>query len=292
VEEIVEITPCDIIPMMARSRTQSSKPGRDGAEGPAAPARAAYLYCVVRSAMKPPAANVPAGLPGSTRPKVMPAGRSLWLVLSDVPLDRYGPGRLEEALRNLDWVAEVAVAHEAVVEHFARRRGAAVVPMKLFTMFSTAQRAMQEMAERRQNLESVFKRIAGCEEWGVRVIRSRQRATPAPSDGPRSGTAFLAARKEVRDRARAAVEKAVDAAESVFDELSPHAKDTRRRDDLPAGVSPPLLDAAFLVRSASRTQFRMAARRAAKVCAESGAEMTLTGPWPAYNFAQPRPEPA
>ena len=250
------------------------------------PTRATYLYCVVRSAKSPGTRGAPAGLPGSNRPVIVPAGGRLWLVVSEVPLDRYGPERLETALRDLDWVAEVAVAHEAVVEHFARLRGTAVVPMKLFTMFSTQERAVAEMEARRKELEAVLTRIAGCEEWGVRVTR-RAQVVPAPADArPASGAAFLAARKDARDSARAAAQKSAEAAATTFDALVPLSRDVRRRDDAPAGAPPPLLDAAFLVPAAGRARFRAQARRAAKICAAAGTEMILTGPWPAYNFVQ------
>jgi hypothetical protein len=253
---------------------------------------AIYLYCVVRSAKKPRADRAPAGLPGSAKPRAVPAGRSLWLVVSEVPLETYGPARLDTALRDLDWVAQIAVAHEAIVEHFATLRGTAVVPMKLFTMFSTEARAVSEMETRRTHIDRVLKRISGCEEWGVRVMRGAQRPTAIqPTDG-RSGTAFLTARKAVRDTAREAVAKANVAAATVFDALAPIARDARRRNDSPAGAVPPLLDAAFLVPAGKRARFRTAARRVAKVCAQAGAEMTLTGPWPAYNFVQSAEERA
>ena len=73
-------------------------------------------------------------------------GRGLWAVVSEVPLSTYGPAEVEAGLRNLEWVAEIAVAHEAVVEHFATRRGATVVPMKLFTMFTSFDRAISGFA--------------------------------------------------------------------------------------------------------------------------------------------------
>ena len=247
-----------------------------------------YLYCVVRSVRKPSVARAPRGLPGGTQPVVVAGGRSLWLLVSDVPLDTYGPERLETALRDLEWVAEVAVAHEAVVEHFARMRNAVVVPMKLFTMFSTQERAVAEMTERRKHIDAVLKKIAGCEEWGVRVTRRAARVEAVPKAHVRSGVEFLASRKQALDNARARIEKAAEAAATVLGQLSPIAKDTRRRVDSPAGATPPLLEAAFLVPSARRERFRGVARRAAKICADAGAEMTLTGPWPAYNFVQPQ----
>jgi hypothetical protein len=78
------------------------------------------------------------------------------------------------------------------------------------------------------------------------------------------------------------------AADTVFDTLAAVARDARRRADVPDGAaSPPVLDAAFLVPVAERARFRSAARRLAAGSAKAGAEMTLTGPWPAYNFVHP-----
>ena len=254
--------------------------------------RACYVYCIVRSGKRPAVARVPPGMPGGERPSVVDAGDGLWLAVSGVPLDRYGPGAVESKLRDLDWVSEAAVAHEAVVEHFARLRGAVVVPMKLFTMFSSEARAVADVQSRRAAIDAILAHIGGCEEWGVRV--SRNAAAPArarqTAAAPRTGTAFLAARKKARDAARDASQQAARAAAHVYEELFPMARDARRREDAPPGAVPPLLDAAFLIPSDARSKFRLAARRAAKACTAAGAEMLLTGPWPAYNFVQPRSE--
>jgi hypothetical protein len=246
---------------------------------------ATYVYCLVRSSRKPSAARVPEGLPGATAPAVAEIDRPLWLVASRVPLAQYGPEALEPALRDLDWVGRSAVAHEAVVEHFASAAAAAVIPMKLFTMFSTVERAVEAMRARRRALDRVFERIAGCEEWGVRVVRSKAAGAAKPAARPRSGTAFLTARKRARDASASAAAAATTAAEQAFSTLVELARDgRRRRDDAPAGAAPPLLDAAFLVPARGRARFHAAAERAARAVARSGATMTLTGPWPPYNF--------
>ena len=109
---------------------------------------ATYVYCIVHAAAAPGTARAPHGLDGAARPTVLPAGRSLWLVVADVPLDRYGPEALEASLRDMHWVADAAVAHEAVVEHFSRQAKSTVIPMKLFTMFSTAERAIGDLRAR------------------------------------------------------------------------------------------------------------------------------------------------
>jgi hypothetical protein len=171
--------------------------------------------------------------------------------------------------------------------------------MKLFTMFSTKERAIEEMRSRRAAIDPVVRRVAGCEEWGVRITRSaaarpRDARAAAPRASavarPASGVAFLAAKKQARDEARASEQAAAAAADAVFEALAKIARDARRRNDAPQGAaSPPVLDAAFLVTSGRRARFRAAARRLAAATAKTGAGLTLTGPWPPYNFVQSEP---
>ena len=99
----------------------------------------------------------------------MPVSKQVWAVTAEIPLTRYGSEQLEARLRDINWVADIAVRHEAVVEYFAAGRGATVVPLKLFTMFSSRERAAADLASRRAEIAAVLKRIRGCQEWGVRV---------------------------------------------------------------------------------------------------------------------------
>ena len=249
---------------------------------------AVYLYCVVRAARTPVPARAPAGLPGATRPSAHRLGRSLWLVTAEVPLEAYGPEPLETRLRDLDWVTEIAIAHEAVIEHVTRARGVVVVPTKLFTMFSSLEKASEEIGAGRAAIERAMKHIAGSEEWGIRVARSPRATRPAASvraAQPTSGAAFLTARKEVRDASASLRLAAIAAAEAAFVQLGRYARDASRRERREEpGANPPVLEAAFLVPAGARARFKAEARRQAAACAAAGAELTLTGPWPAYNF--------
>jgi hypothetical protein len=251
---------------------------------------AIYVYCVVEVASSRGPARVPEGLPGALRPACVDLGRGLWAVVSEVPFAKYGPARIEAGLQNLEWVAEIAVAHEAVVEHFAARRGATVVPMKLFTMFTSRERAVADLRARRQVLLAALRRLRGCDEWGVRAVRAPRRSTRsvrADSRASRSGAAFLSAKKQARDEARAALQHISDAVESAYDRLAPLSRDSRRRTDFPeSAAAPPLLDAVFLVPATRKASFRAAAKGAAAACRSAGVELTLSGPWPAYNFVQ------
>ena len=211
------------------------------------------------------------------------------MVCADVPLASYGAASIERGLRDLDWVSEIALAHEAVVEYFARARGAVVVPMKLFTMFSSIHKAAADVTVGRTAIERAMRHIAGCEEWGVRITRRPGAVAPAGGAArPASGAAFLAAKKHARDSAANTRAASLAAAETAFGRLSRLAKDAYRRPRRQEpGSNPPILEAAFLVTARARARFKAEAARQAALCAPAGADLSLTGPWPAYNFIEP-----
>ena len=252
-------------------------------------ATAIYLYCVVYAAVAPRTPRGSRGIPGAARLTVRAAGRALWIAIAEVPLEVYGQAALESALQDMNWVGSVAMAHEQVVEQFSRQRGCTVIPMKLFTMFSTEKRAVEATRSRAREITALAKRIAGCEEWGVRITRrprtlKRRSAAVEPAA---TGAAFLAARKQVRDSANDATRMAAESAIAAYGSLAPLAREVRTRSDIPDGAStPPLLEAAFLVPATHRSKFKSAAKRLAAKGAAAGTELTLTGPWPAYNFVQ------
>jgi hypothetical protein len=226
-------------------------------------------------------------MPGAGGPRLVPAGRARWLVLADVPLELYSGARIERGLRDLNWVADCAVAHEAVVEHFARR--GTMLPMKLFTIFTGESRAVEQLSRDRERIDRTLERIDGCAEWAVKVLAPAVSSAPRPATGARArtGTAFLAARKRARDEARAAAAQALDTAGDVFPALARLAKEARRRQRAELAGSRLVLDAAFLVAAGRRARFKAEAARLASRCAKAGCEMVLTGPWPPYNFVQP-----
>jgi hypothetical protein len=100
-----------------------------------------------------------------------------------------------------------------------------------------------------------------------------------------SGAEFLLARKAARDAITQARAQAAEAAEAAFAALAQRSRDaTQRERRSEPGTNPPILEAAFLVPAPSRAKFKAEAERQAKACAAAGADLALSGPWPAYNF--------
>lgn len=248
---------------------------------------ATYVYCIVRSGAEPDATGAPAGMPGGGPLRALPLADGMWAVIGDVPLPDYGAEEIEGRLSDLDWVSARAMAHEGVVEHFSGLHPA--VPMKLFTLFASDERAAADLSDRGEELARLLDRLAGQVEWGLRIrfdpARARQRTTGDGGDAsPASGTDFLLRKKREREGARALASGAAEAAEHAFDALARLARATRRRNLAGAPEAGLLLDAAFLVQSGEADAFEKVVGAEAERLAGNACEVTLTGPWPPYNF--------
>jgi gas vesicle protein GvpL/GvpF len=251
-----------------------------------------YIYSVVAAGRRPTIRRALRGLPGMGAVRLLDVDRGVWLVVSDAPLERYGEDAINSRLSNINWVSRAAVAHEAVVESFIGAR--AVLPMKLFTIFSSDARALDFVRQDRRRIDALLERVANHLEWGVRVLLDRARAVsgsrtaakaPRRTDG---GVAYLTKKKAQRDTV---VELAAHARETVgalYDRLAARARFARRRtaSELPVRTGPLLLDAAFLVPRSRSAAFRGLVARQARVLRRQGYGVTLTGPWPPYTFIQ------
>jgi hypothetical protein len=251
---------------------------------------ATYVYGLVRSGRRPSARGAPEGLPGTGPVRLLPAGSGLWLVVADAPLAQYDKTPIERSLKDLEWVSACAVAHERVVDHFAARF--TLVPMKLFTLFTGDAAAAADIARDRKRVGRVLDRVAGRREWGLRLhwdeAKARQaaraEAAARPAAGP-AGTDFLLRKKREQHEGRKLAEGARAEAERLFRALAREADEARSRPPARTdGASRLLLDAAFLVRAGRTRRFREALVRATAGLADRGYEVSLTGPWPPYNF--------
>jgi hypothetical protein len=231
-------------------------------------------------------------MPGTGPLRLLPAAEGLWLVVTDAPAAQYGAETLSRGLRDLEWVAARGAAHARVVEHFARRY--TTLPMKLFTLFTTDARAVAHLSRAQPQVRRVLARVEGRQEWGVRVrldpvLTRRLVRRPLPAaPARRSGTRFLLAKKQQRDVAREVVREGRVAVEEAFESLAGMADATRRRPPAELDGTRLVLDAALLVPTGRLPRFRALLRRAASGLAARGYRLTLTGPWPAYNFVAER----
>jgi hypothetical protein len=251
--------------------------------------RATYLYCVARGKCAPALARAPRGLPGTGRVRAVDAGEGLWLVVADAPLARYGSAAVEARLRDLDWVAACATAHEAVVEYVARRHP--TIPLKLFTLFNSDERACAHIGRLRPALARTLARVAGRQEWGIRVHLDEARARRVQREraaravaGTTSGTRFLLLKRHEQQAVRESLARGRADVDATFEALARTADDARRRPPDAVAGTRLVLDAAFLLPPRRVGAFKRTAKERATRLAEQGFTLTLSGPWPPYNF--------
>jgi hypothetical protein len=247
---------------------------------------ATYVYCIVSSSHPLETTSTPAGPPGTRKARALEIRPGRYVVVSDAPLDQFGETPLAKRLADLEWVSRAAVAHEAVTESFMSQADA-VVPMKLFTLFTSDDRAIAQLRSRWTRVEPVIRRLNKHEEWGVRLVFDDSRA---PADEPgapaSSGRDYLMAKRRSRAAKNASSSKMRKVAGDVLKALRPFARDARRRVvTAPAGSRLHLLlDAALLVPRTKAARFRAAAERQAKKITPAGYALQITGPWPPYSF--------
>jgi hypothetical protein len=190
------------------------------------------------------------------------------------------------------------MAHEAVVEHFLT--APAVLPMQLFTLFTSDERALDHVARDRTRIERILARLDRQLEWGLRLSFDERAARQAVEDDHRarrtrhdteSGAAYLARKRDLFDVTRVQLTAARTAADRLYRAMSREATESRRRrsTEQAAPGSRLLLDAALLVPARRTAAFRSALRTEARTLTGSGLVVSLTGPWPPYNFVDAPP---
>lgn len=250
--------------------------------------------------------------------RVIRAAR-LTAVAGDVSLAEFGEAPLRRNLEDLDWLAQTARAHHAVIETVAK--GCPVVPMRLATVFASDSGVAGLLRDRAEDFRRVLARLRGRSEWGVKAYAARpadpgpaaqagQAAPASPVDsaspaapaargegavpgeeGARAGSLGPGAAYLQRRRAQLAANhdarrEAVASAQAVHAELGRLAVAARlyppQAPDLTGQPTPMVLNAAYLVAEERAEEFTAAVTNL--TAAHPSVELTLTGPWPAYSF--------
>lgn len=243
------------------------------------------MLCYVFCAVEGQATALPAvGMPGGAAPRAVPLDDTVALIVSDVPSVTYNAETLEPKLSDLDWVGEAGAAHHAVVDALAEA-GLVVVPFRLFTIFSTEDKALATFRDARAALAGVFDRVRGRQEWVLRIGKPdpARIEAPAPEASRASGKSFLQAKSGARRESAARSERVRADAAAAYESLAALAQAASSRPVDPNGTL--LLDAAFLAEPARVEEMRRTLTRAADRLLKDGCSVSLTGPWPPYSFA-------
>ena len=249
---------------------------------------ALWAYCVARD----DAALVDGG------PGVHPGGELTWLrdgglavLCSRVPLDEFGEEPLRRNLNELAWLERTARAHEAAIA--AAFRVAAVVPLRLATIFADEAGARRMLEERRDALAEALDLLSGREEWSVKLLVDRERLGEEPSAPETatevgSGAAYLMRRREERRLRAEADDRAAGLAEDVHARVQQLAVAARVRPaqnrELSGHEGDMVLNGAYLVEQGRAEELRALVAALEEREHDHGARIGLAGPFPPYSF--------
>ncbi|MEU0198192.1 MULTISPECIES: GvpL/GvpF family gas vesicle protein [unclassified Streptomyces] len=265
-----------------------------------------YAYAVLR---RTPEATTAAsrlrGVAGEPIHLVDPAAGAppLSFAVGHVPPAEYGEVPLQAHLDDLDWLESTVRSHHAVVAALVAS-GAAVIPLRLATVYPDEASARQALDTRRAYFLSLLDRLTGHVELGVKIYAAADITPPeagtdieqAPAAGLGVGRAYLAIRRRRQRRNEEAWRTVAHAAARVTETAGSLAVDrvvhTPQRGSL-AGSAPGtnVGHDAYLVPAHRVDAFRAGVLAAAH--GVPGLRVEVTGPWAPYSFAlQPEPEHA
>jgi hypothetical protein len=130
--------------------------------------------------------------------------------------------------------------------------------------------------------------------WDEKAVREKvdrkHAGLPRRSrDAAKVGSAYLARKRDILEVNRTQLADARVEAGRLYKAMSRKATGALRRTSMERAApgSRLLLDAAFLVPATKAAAFRSALRTHTRALRGSGIAVTLTGPWPPYNFIGP-----
>jgi hypothetical protein len=253
-----------------------------------------YLYGIVPADAPSPPADL-AGIDGG-QVVIHPIG-DVAAVIGRVSEGVYSDEPLNSRLDDLSWVGDRGLAHERVVDWFARR--GPVIPLSLFSLHRSLARLESRVTADAAEFARLLDRLRGRREWGLRLWRrdglaregvdrlspSLQQLAREIQNAP-EGRRYLLARR--RDAMRAEELRTVSSrlAHELFAALDAASADavTIPIPPNPGAERVLLLDGAFLVADDAFEDFHAALARQAASLADSGFEIEFTGPWAPYHF--------
>lgn len=279
-------------PQRPAGRSQETAPAPAPAPPTLAPETPAdgdawWAYCIVRAAeAKPVLSQVEGVEPGTSVEMVDRDGVAA--LVSRVPLAEYNDRRLREHLEDIEWVEQIARAHEAVLERVLAQ--ATIVPLRLCTLYRDVEGVRRLLRDRRSELLQCIVAIDGCTEWGVKVFATRQTEPGGEvSDTMEaSGADYLTQRRQERELAERAWELEERCSEEVHERVGAVAREAR--------VNPPqvpeahgrdaamLLNGAYLIERAAVDRLHEVVLALREEWEPQGFSIEPSGPWPPYNF--------
>lgn len=215
----------------------------------------------------------------------------LLAAVSDVDSGVYDSAPLNEHIRDLDWLAPRAAAHQAVNGRLLDLLGT-VLPLSFGAIYRDDDRVRQMLHEDAAERATRLRGLEGRGEWVLTLTRDADAtldegevralddeiATSAP------GRAFLLEKRRSSTVTRALERRDAEAADEAVAAVEDVAERTYREAIASGGTDVVVLRASILVPREREGALAGAIGRAEGALAARGYRLRASGPWPAYRF--------
>jgi hypothetical protein len=193
------------------------------------------------------------------------------------------PGNME----NLDWLATAGVRHQKVVSELAGQ--ATVLPARFGTVFLSEASLAADVLRRKPALLEAFQRLAGADEWGIKVFALPQSATDAATrPRPKSGSDYLRQKAQALEQEIARRGQPRNLPEEVKhfrSELERIALDSTEGGKVSSGQPHLEWQASILLSRGKISALEALIGRYSRQW-QGARRIECTGPWPAYSFVK------
>jgi hypothetical protein len=251
---------------------------------------ALYVYAITREALIPESEAI-----DRTRTFATVAIDGVAAVYTRVADDDFSQESIDRRAADLEWLGAVGYRHQGVVAELMRMTP--IVPLRAFTLFSGEEALAAYLSANRDALDRLLTRLAGKQEWTLRIEFEPQKwsqsivsrveslaALAAEAETASSGKAFLLRKKLEEEKKRAsreAEERVVAEIErAVVDKLSCETvAETREQRE---GAFPQI---DVLIHRDEESVLQELHAELARRYGDEGITLAITGPWPPYTFA-------
>ncbi|HLI63727.1 MAG TPA: GvpL/GvpF family gas vesicle protein [Terriglobales bacterium] len=235
-----------------------------------------YLYAISRMPARNPPKISAEAIDDSSRVEALPCEDYLcWI--SRVPKADFAD-HLSERMQDLQWLATASLRHQRVVAEVASQ--AAALPARFGTVFLGEASLAWHLKQHRRALNGAFKRVAGADEWGIKVFALAAPQKPVTA-GPRSGSEYLKRKAELL--APRAGRKLDPQVEEFVARLKRLAVAVSTGGKASAGQPGLLWHGSFLIRRKDRGKLNSVLRKYTTQWKEVR-RVDCSGPWPPYSF--------
>src|SRR5580698_2421474 len=145
--------------------TSLKKTAKGKGTGRPALERALYLYAISRMPPRIASSIAAEGIDGAARVEGVRCGDYLcWI--SRVSKDEFAD-RLTENMQDLEWLASAGLRHQRAVAEISQALDS--LPTRFGTVFLTEDSLAQHVKQRKLALREAFERVAGADEWGIKI---------------------------------------------------------------------------------------------------------------------------